>query len=111
MNVPRQSKLETRIGLYCSLLMVVVVLPLCAWTFGTKLYELVVWARTDVSGVFTVTPLVNYLFAALGFLCLFGWAAANGMFRDIERPKYTMLENEERLDALLGQNKPSTGKS
>jgi len=29
---------------------------------------------------------------------LFFWAAANGMFHDIERPKYTMLDNERRLD-------------
>lgn len=111
MNVPRQSKFEARLGLYLSLFMTFVVLPACAWTFGMKLFELFVWARTDVSGTFTLTPLVNYLFAALGFLCLFGWAAANGMFRDIEQPKYTMLENEERLDAILGQRKSSTGKS
>jgi hypothetical protein len=30
---------------------------------------------------------------------MLGWATYNGMFHDIERPKITMLENEERLDA------------
>jgi hypothetical protein len=47
-----------------------------------------------------VTPVINYLLASLGFLLLFGWAAANGMFHDIEQPKRTMLEIEQQLDAL-----------
>ncbi|REK10311.1 MAG: cbb3-type cytochrome oxidase assembly protein CcoS [Planctomycetota bacterium] len=42
--------------------------------------------------------MLNYLLASLGFLFLFGWAVMSGMFHDIERPKYTMLENEARLD-------------
>jgi nitrogen fixation-related uncharacterized protein len=41
------------------------------------------------------------LLASFGFLLLFGWAAANGMFHDIEGPKYTMLVNENLLDAPL----------
>ena len=44
---------------------------------------------------------MNYLLASFGFLLLFVWAAANGMFHDIEGPKYTMLVNEDRLDAPL----------
>ena len=55
-------------------------------------------ACVPANGAFALTPVTNYLFASLGFLCLFGWAAANGMFHDIERPKRTMLENEQRLD-------------
>jgi hypothetical protein len=41
---------------------------------------------------------VNYLLASIGFLCMLIWAAANGMFRDIEQPKYRMLEVEEQLN-------------
>jgi nitrogen fixation-related uncharacterized protein len=41
---------------------------------------------------------VNYLLASLGFFCLLMWAALNGMFRDLEQPKYNMLENERELD-------------
>ncbi len=36
--------------------------------------------------------------ASLGFLALFLWAVWHGMFRDIEKPKRTMLENEQMLD-------------
>jgi hypothetical protein len=67
--------------------------------FGIKFYELVRVAAYEPDGAFAVTPIVNYLLAGLGFLCMLGWAAYNGMFHDIERPKITMLENEERLDA------------
>lgn len=67
--------------------------------FGTKFYELVRVFQGDASGAFAVTPIVNYLLAGAGFVLLFAWAARNGMFRDIERPKYQMLENERRLDA------------
>ncbi|HVC94297.1 MAG TPA: hypothetical protein VND64_11435 [Pirellulales bacterium] len=66
--------------------------------FGTKFIELVALCRGDMTGAFAIAPIVNYLLASAGFLLLFGWAAANGMFHDIERPKLTMLENEARLD-------------
>lgn len=68
--------------------------------FGTKFYELVRVLQGDSSGAFAVTPIVNYLLAGCGFLLLFAWAARNGMLRDIESPKYQMLENEQKLDAL-----------
>ena len=40
---------------------------------------------------------------------LFAWAARNGMFRDIEAPKFQMLENERRLDASqnIGNGAPA----
>lgn len=66
--------------------------------FGTKFYELIRVFEGDPAGAFAVTPIVNYLLAGCGFLLLFAWAARNGMFRDIERPKYEMLENERKLD-------------
>lgn len=66
--------------------------------FGSKFLEFVALVRGDVDGAFAVTPVVNYLLASLGFLCLFAWAVLHGMFHDIERPKWTMLENEQRLD-------------
>ena len=66
--------------------------------FGTKFYELVRVFEGDAAGAFAVTPIVNYLLAGCGFVLLFAWAARNGMFRDIERPKFEMLDNERRLD-------------
>ena len=35
---------------------------------------------------------------------LFWWGIMHGMFRDIERPKYTMLENERKLDEEDGED-------
>jgi hypothetical protein len=66
--------------------------------FANKFREFVLLYRGDVDGVFAITPIMNYLLASLGFFCLFFWAIYQGMFRDIEAPKYTMLENERRLD-------------
>ena len=66
--------------------------------FGTKFRELLVLVG-DQEGAFTVVPILNYLFVSGGFLLLFLWAILHGMFRDIEGPKFTMLENERRLDA------------
>lgn len=82
-----------------TLLLAVLILLPSLWGFGSKFVEFVILARGDVDGAFALTPVVNYLLASLGFLCLFGWAIGNGMFHDIERPKETMLENEAMLDA------------
>jgi hypothetical protein len=69
--------------------------------FGMKFIEFIAIFRGDGEGAFAIAPILNYLLASFGFLLLFGWAAANGMFHDIEGPKYTMLVNEDRLDAPL----------
>ncbi len=66
--------------------------------FANKLREFILLSRGDVDGVFAITPVVNYLLASLGFFCLFSWAIYQGMFRDLEAPKFTMLENERKLD-------------
>lgn len=82
--------------------MAVVILGFCAWGFGDKFYQFVILATKGEEeanvGIFAVTPIVNYLLASFGFLLLLGWAAANGMFRDIEGPKQTMLDHEAQLD-------------
>ncbi len=67
--------------------------------FGMKFIEFIAIFRGDGEGAFAIAPILNYLLASFGFLLLFGWAAANGMFHNIEGPKYTMLANEARLDA------------
>ncbi len=68
--------------------------------FGTKFLEFVALYRGDGEGAFAISPILNYLLASFGFLLLFGWAVLGGMFRDIEAPKYTMLENEALLDEV-----------
>ncbi len=92
------DKLRNRIVLA----MAVVILGFCFFGFGSKFIELVKLVKDSDSaaseGVFAVAPLMNYLLASAGFLCMLGWAAAQGMFNDIEGPKVTMLEHEEQLD-------------
>jgi len=81
----------------------VVILGFCLFGFGSKFIELVRLVVSDdvaaQEGVFAVAPLMNYLLASAGFLCLLGWATMHGMFRDIEQPKQTMLEVNAQLDS------------
>ncbi len=81
------------------LVMALAILVPSLYGFGTKFLEFIALYRGDVEGAFAISPIVNYLLASLGFLFLFAGPAMHGMFRDIEQPKYTMLENEPRLDA------------
>lgn len=77
----------------------IVILVPCLYGFAGKFYEFIHIFRGDASGVFAITPIVNYLLASLGFACLLGWAASNGMFHDVESTKFKLLENERLLDA------------
>jgi hypothetical protein len=74
-----------------------VILVPALWGFGTKFLEFLALVG-DEEGAFTVVPILNYLLVSLGFLLLFLWAICHGMFRDVEKPKYTMIANEQRLD-------------
>jgi hypothetical protein len=51
-------------------------------------------------GGFALVPILNYLLVSAGFLLLFFAALLHGMFRDIEKPKHQMLENEALLDSF-----------
>ncbi|APZ91991.1 hypothetical protein [Fuerstiella marisgermanici] len=66
--------------------------------FVMKFMELVNLSQGEADGGFAITPVVNYLLASAGFFFLLLWSAINGMFNDLEHPKFTMLENEEMLD-------------
>jgi len=90
----RTSKWQNRITL---LLAVVVLIP-SGYGFAGKFIELVHVFRGESDGAFAVAPMMNYTLASLGFGCLLLWAAAHGMFRDIEGPKHDMLAQEEQLD-------------
>ncbi len=68
--------------------------------FVMKFRELVTLTHgPSEDGGFAITPVINYLLASVGFFFLLLWAALNGMFRDLERPKYLMLDNERELDS------------
>lgn len=73
--------------------------------FGIKLVEFLLEfsgnvgrgaARSNV--LFAIAPLLTYLIVAAGFACLFLWAYLTGQFRDVERPKFRMLEMQDAFD-------------
>lgn len=67
--------------------------------FVGKIVDFFRTLRADQNGgAITLVPIANYFAIALGFIFLLVWAVAHGMFKDIERPKYTMLDNEAKLD-------------
>jgi len=88
------NKLQVRITL---LLAVLILIP-SGYGFPGKFIELIRVYRGESEGAFAVAPMMNYLLASLGFFCLLLWASAHGMFRDIESPKYELLQHEELLD-------------
>lgn len=98
----------SRLARWLSIILAVAILLPSMWGFGNKFAEFVALARGDVEGAFAITPVVNYLLASLGFLFLFCWAALNGMFHDIEQPKYDMLETERELDSLPPATAPDS---
>ena len=93
------SRLRSRLTLVFAIL----ILTPSMLGFVAKFIEFAHTLQASPDGAFAVTPMLNYLLASLGFLCLLLWAVANGMFHDLERPKHRMLEIEEQLDS---QTKP-----
>ena len=73
--------------------------------FVMKFMELIHLTQGEADGGFAITPVVNYLLASAGFFFLLLWAGINGMFNDLEKPKYLMLENEERLDGHQSESR------
>ena len=79
--------------------MAIVILIPSMYGFIGKFVEFVHIYRGASGGEFAVAPILNYLLASAGFLCMLLWASWNGMFRDVERPKIDFLENERLLDS------------
>lgn len=45
-------------------------------------------------------PVLNYLMVAAGFGCLLAWAWVQGHYKDVEAPKYRMLDMQEEIDKI-----------
>ena len=97
-NQRSEKQNSNRTVFIVSMVLAVLILIPSLLGFGMKFLELMHVLQGEESGRFALTPIANYLFASLGFLCLLIWATFQGLFRDIERPKETMLEIEERLN-------------
>ncbi len=72
--------------------------------FCFKLYSFLSTIKRDELAGFAYDPMITYAFVAMGFLCLLGWAYASGQFRDIEKPKYDMLDRFDRQERSDAQN-------
>lgn len=70
--------------------------------FTEKMIQFIRTLNTEEGAGFTIFPISNYFLIAAGMACLLVWAVAHGMFRDIEEPKYKMLEQEAELDRRDG---------
>jgi hypothetical protein len=90
---------DSRRKAWITLVMAVLILVPSLYGFAGKFIEFVHIYRGTGGGEFAVAPILNYLLASAGFFCMLLWAAWNGMFRDVERPKQEFLENEARIDA------------
>ncbi len=81
---------------------------LAAIGFLFKFIEFVAaYLKTDGTD-FSIIPVATYLAVAAGYLCFFVWAFRQGMFTDIEAPKYRMLEMQDEIDAQIAAQKTNT---
>lgn len=99
---PQPARPNRRRSLITLIFAVCVLVP-SLYGFGGKFAEFVALYRGDSEGIFAISPIINYLLASTGFFCLFGWAALQGMFSDIEQPKEAFLEREALLDQALAK--------
>ena len=82
-----------------TILLAILILTPSMIGFVAKFMEFIHTFQGESDGVFAITPMVNYLLASAGFFCMLCWATINGMFHDVEKPKETMLEQDQLLDA------------
>lgn len=73
--------------------------------FLMKLIEFFATATREGTGALAsfLIPVLNYLLVAAGFFCLFLWAYLKGHFRDLEAPKYRMLELDRQYDEMAAK--------
>ena len=93
---------------WITIAMAVLILIPSMYGFTGKFIEFIHIYRGTGVGEFAVAPILNYLLASAGFFCMLLWASWNGMFRDVERPKYEFLDNEARIDAATRARGRST---
>ncbi len=83
-----------------SLLLVGGAVVVAGGTFVYKLYEFIVAASQGQMPGLLIASVVPYFLVSLGFLLLAAWAYGTGQFRDIEGPKYQLIEDELELERL-----------
>jgi hypothetical protein len=66
--------------------------------FVYKLFSFLRTIKRDELAGFAFDPILTYALVAMGFLFLLAWAFLTGQFKDIERPKYEMMERFEEQE-------------
>ncbi len=66
--------------------------------FVFKLVEFIRVAQNQDAEGFAVVPVVIYFLVTSGFICVFIWNYLRGGLRDIEKPKYRLLERHDEID-------------
>ena len=74
--------------------------------FLFKLYEFVQSLDDSAAMGFAIVPLASYFLTGAGFLMLLIWSATRGAFKDVEAPKYRMMELEQRYARDEGDPNP-----
>ncbi len=96
-NTPPRARTPRKKTILITCMALIILIP-AGVGFTKKLVEFFHTYSEAEGGAFALIPIANYMLVTAGFCCLLVWAIAHGMFRDIERPKHTMLETESRLD-------------
>lgn len=91
---PANRKNASVVAIFCGLILVSGALG-----FGFKLFEMISTIFESPDYRFALPPVLTYLFVAAGFFCMLIVATLRGMFRNVEAPKYRMLELESAYDA------------
>jgi TRAP-type C4-dicarboxylate transport system permease small subunit len=89
---------------------VVIAVAFGGGTFLYKLYEFANTAAQEEMPGFALVSVVPYLTATFGFLLLAVWAFLRGHFKDLEKPKYDMLDQEKEYDDAQRQQPRPTGR-
>lgn len=66
--------------------------------FIFKLVEFIRVAQNQDAEGFAVVPVVTYFLVTSGFICVFIWNYLRGGLRDVEKPKYKLLERHEEIE-------------
>lgn len=78
----------------------VIMILVAGSAFLMKLVDFTTTATRDGTEALAsfLIPVLNYLLVAAGFFCLFLWAYFRGHYKDVEGPKYRMLELNEQIN-------------
>lgn len=93
MQTPQQTRM-------LSLILVGGAVVVAGATFMYKLYEFIVAASQGQMPGLLVASVIPYFLMSLGFLLLAAWAYSTGQFRDIEGPKYQLIDDELELERM-----------